>query len=323
MKGKKISVTVQELIDGLGAEMKFKVISGFNGLNRHITAAEVNRPGLALAGYYEHFAKHRLQVLGLVEINYLRNISSAEHYHRLDRLMQMKIPAFIIARNFIPLPETVALSNKYNVPIIRAPGITMKVVNKTSSWLEDQFSPSTKIHGVLMEVYGMGVLIMGKASVGKSECALSLVERGHILVGDDVVTLKLTEGMFLTGYANPIIGHHMEIRGIGIINIQSLYGVKSVRMWKHIDFVVTLEEWQEDSNYERLGIDDNSIELLGMKIPNVTIPVKSGRDTALLIETAAQNEKLKKLGFNVAREFNEHLIASMNKKNCKSNLLKM
>jgi HPr kinase/phosphorylase len=319
MKSKKIFVTVQELLDGLGTEMKFKVISGFNGLNRHITAAEVNRPGLALTGYYEHFAKHRLQVLGLVEMDYLKNISSAEHYKRLAQLMQMRIPAFIIARNFIPLPETVALSNKYNVPIIRAPGVTMKVINKTSSWLEDQFSPSTKIHGVLMEVYGMGVLIMGKASVGKSECALSLVERGHILVGDDVVTVKLTEGMYATGYTNSIIGHHMEIRGIGIVNIQSLYGVKSVRTWKHIDFVVTLEEWQENKNYERLGIDNDFIDLLGIKIPNVLIPVKPGRDVALLIETAAQNEKLKKFGFNVAREFNEHLIASMNKKNCKSN----
>ena len=315
MKSVKISVTVQELLDGLGDEMKFKVISGFKGLQRSITAAEVNRPGLALAGYYEHFAKHRLQVLGLVEMDYLKNISSSEHSKRLGRLMQMRIPAFIIARNFIPLPETVALSNKYNVPIIRAPGITMKVVNKTSMWLEEQFSPSTKVHGVLMEVYGMGVLITGKASVGKSECALSLVERGHILVGDDVVTLKLTEGMFVTGYANPIIGHHMEIRGIGIINIQSLYGVKSIRMWKHIDFVVTLEEWQDDRNYERLGIDNKLIELLGMEIPNVLIPVKSGRDVALLIETAAQNEKLKKLGFNAARDFNEHLIASMKKKN--------
>lgn len=313
MKSKKISVTVQELIDGLGAEMKFKVISGFNGLNRHITAAEVNRPGLALSGYYKHFAKHRLQVLGLVEINYLKNIPSAEHYQRLDRLMQMKIPAFIIARNFIPLPETVSLSNKYNVPIIRAPGVTMKVVNKTSAWLEDQFSPSTKIHGVLMEVYGMGVLIMGRASVGKSECALSLVERGHILVADDVIKLKLHEGTFVMGHANPRIGHHMEIRGIGIINVQSLYGVKSVRMWKHIDFVVTLEEWQENKNYDRLGMDNKSIDLLGVDTPNVLIPVKPGRDIALLIETAAQNEKLKKLGFNVAREFNEHLIASMNK----------
>ncbi len=319
MKSKKIFVTVQELIDGLGDEMKFKVISGFNGLNRHITAAEVNRPGLALTGYYEHFAKHRLQVLGLVEMNYLKSISSAEHYKRLAQLMQMRIPAFIIARNFVPLPETVALSNKYNVPIIRVPGVTMKVVNKTSAWLEDQFSPSTKIHGVLMEVYGMGVLIMGKASVGKSECALSLVERGHILVGDDVIKLKLTEGIFVTGYANPMIGHHMEIRGIGIVNIQSLYGVKSVRTWKHIDFVVTLEEWQENKSYERLGIDNKFIDLLGVKTPNVLIPVKPGRDVALLIETAAQNEKLKKLGFNVAREFNDHLIASMNKKNCKSN----
>lgn len=315
MKSEKNFVTVQQLIDGPGKQLKFKVISGFKGLNRYITAAEVNRPGLALAGYYEHFAKHRLQILGLVEISYLKSISSDEHTERISRLMQMRIPAFIIARNYIPLPETVAASNKYNVPIIRTPFITMRVMNKLSAWLEDQFSPATQVHGVLMEVHGMGVLIMGSAGVGKSECALSLVERGHILVGDDVVTLKLTEGCLITGYANKTIGHHMEIRGIGIINVQSLYGVKSIRMWKHIDFVVTLEQWQENRDYERLGLDSNYIDFLGVKVPNVLIPVKPGRDVSLLIETAAQNEKLKKLGFNVAREFNDHLLASMAGKN--------
>jgi len=307
-------VTVQNLVDKLGAEMKLKVISGFKVMNRPITAAEINRPGLALSGYYDHFAKHRIQILGLVEISYLKSITSAEHLERIGKLMQMRIPAFIIARNYIPLPETVKLSNIYNVPIIRTPFITMKVVNKISAWLEDQFAPTTKVHGVLMEVHGMGVLIMGHAGVGKSECALSLVERGHILVCDDVVSLKLTEGAFITGYTDTTIGHHMEIRGIGIINIQSLYGVKSVRMWKHIDFIVTLEEWQDNKDYERLGIDNNYIELLNTKVPNVLVPVKPGRDAALLIETAAQNEKLKKLGFNVAKEFNEHLIAALKKK---------
>jgi HPr kinase/phosphorylase len=194
---------------------------------------------------------------------------------------------------------------------MRAPGITMRVINKISAWLEEEFAPSTKVHGVLMEVHGVGVLIMGKAGVGKSECALSLVERGHILVADDVTELRTTDGLTLMGYANPRIGHHMEIRGVGIINVQSLYGVKSVRMQKHIDFIVTLEEWEEGRAYERLGMEQAYVEILGLRMPNVVIPVKPGRDVALLIETAAQNEKLRGLGFNVARAFNEQLLASM------------
>jgi HPr kinase/phosphorylase len=302
------------MLDELGESMHMSVVAGEKGLDRVITAAEVNRPGLALTGYYDYFAKHRLQVLGKVEINYLRSISSGEHTERVRELMQMRIPAFIIARNYVPLHETVDLANEYNVPIIRTPYMTMRVVNKLSAWLEEQFAPTTQVHGVLMEVHGVGVLIMGKASVGKSECALSLVERGHILVADDVITLKVSEGTLLTGYANPMLGHHMEIRGIGIVNVQSLYGVKSVRMWKHIDFVVTLEPWQENRNYERLGLDLEFSEILGIKLPNVVIPVKPGRDVALLIETAAQNTKLQSLGFNAAQQFNKQLLASMQDK---------
>jgi len=302
------------MLDELGTSMHMTVVAGEKGLDRIITAAEVNRPGLALTGYYDYFAKHRLQVLGKVEINYLRSIESAEHTERVRALMKMRIPAFIITRNYIPLAETVNLANEYNVPIIRTPYMTMRVVNKLSAWLEEQFAPTTQVHGVLMEVHGVGVLIMGKASVGKSECALSLVERGHILVADDVITLKVTEGILLTGYANPQLGHHMEIRGIGIVNVQSLYGVKSVRLWKHIDFVVTLEPWQENRNYDRLGIDQEFTEILGLKLPNVVIPVKPGRDVALLIETAAQNAKLKSHGFNVAQQFNAQLLSSMQTK---------
>ena len=256
-------VTVQDLVDNLGEERKLKVISGFKGMNRHITAAEINRPGLALSGYYDHFAKHRIQILGLVEISYLKSISSAEHLERIGRLMQMRIPAFIIARNYVPLPETVMLSNRYNVPIIRTPLITMRVVNKISAWLEDQFAPRTKVHGVLMEVHGMGVLIMGHAGVGKSECALSLVERGHILVCDDVVSLKLTEGAFITGYADPTIGHHMEIRGLGIINIAHLFGVAAIRDKKQVQIIVNLEDWDPNKNYDRIGSDDVTEEIMG------------------------------------------------------------
>jgi len=306
------TVKVRQLLDAMSAEMHLRVVAGHAGIDRQITAAEVNRPGLALAGWYNYFAKHRLQVLGKVEIYYLRRLRADERKTCLRTLMKMRIPAFIVTRNYVPPQELIELSNAFNVPVIRCPGVTMRVVNKLSVWLEDQFAPSCQMHATLMEVYGVGVLIMGKAGVGKSECALSLVERGHILVADDVIKLRVCEGCLLTGYANPRIGHHMEIRGIGIINVQSLYGVKSVRMYKHIDFVVTLELWQEGVSYDRLGIDPQYIEMLGVRLPNVVIPVKPGRDIALLIETAAQNAKLKSLGFNVARSFNEQLLANMN-----------
>lgn len=304
-------ITVRDLLDSMSREAGLSIHSGEEGLDRRITAAEVNRPGLALTGWYKYFAKHRLQVLGKVELYYLKSLSSERHTEIIRELMKMRIPAFIIARNYRPLPETVALSNEYSVPVLRSPIVTMRLVNKLSAWLEEQFALSTQVHGTLMEVHGVGVLIMGKAGVGKSECALSLVERGHILVCDDVITVKVTEGSFVTGFANEKLGHHMEIRGVGIINVQSLYGVKSIRMWKHIDFVVTLEPWREGEQYDRLGMEQEFKEILGVSLPNVTIPVKPGRDIALLIETAAQSFKLKDHGFDVARAFNDKLIATM------------
>ena len=307
-------ITVNDLINDLGKTLGLKVVSGERGLNRPITAAEVNRPGVALTGWYKYFAQHRLQVLGMVEINYLKHISSNEHLAVMRKLMKMRIPAFIVARNYVPLPETIKLSNEYGVPIIRAPGITMNIVNKISTWLEDQFAPIINVHGSLLEVNGEGILIIGKPGVGKSETTLALVERGHIFVADDVIKLKLTEGPSITGYTSKELGHHMEIRGIGIINVQSLYGAKSVRMWKHIDFVVSLENWVDGKKYERLGLEHATIEYLGVKLPNVTIPLKPGRDAALLIETAAQNEKLKALGFNTAKAFNDRLLEIMQNK---------
>ena len=308
---KRHTVSVKQMMDALAADLQMRVVAGSEGLTREITAAEVNRTGLALAGWYTYFAKHRIQVLGKVEVYYLQRLSSAERSIRLRTLMKMRIPAFIVTRNYRAPAELIELGNNFNIPIIRSPGVTMRVINKISLWLEDQFAPSSIVHGTFLEVYGVGVLIMGRSSVGKSECALSLIERGHILVADDIVTIRVTEGTLLTGYANPRLGHHMEIRGIGIINVQSLYGVKSVRMYKHIDFVVTLVPWEENEKYDRLGLDQEYIEFLGIKLPNVLMPVKSGRDIALLIETAAQNAKLKGLGFSVARNFNEHLLASM------------
>ena len=307
-----LPVSVRQLLDALGADMHMRVVAGHTGIDRQITAAEVNRPGLALAGWYDYFAKHRLQVLGKVEVYYLRRLRADARRTCLRTLMKMRIPAFIVTRNYIAPQELIDLGNSFNIPVIRCPGVTMQVINKLSVWLEDQFAPSCQVHATLMEVYGVGVLIMGKAGVGKSECALSLVERGHILVADDVIKLRVSEGSLLTGYTNPRIGHHMEIRGIGIINVQALYGVKSVRMYKHVDFVVTLEPWQEGVSYDRLGIDPQYVEILSVQLPNVLIPVKPGRDIALLIETAAQNAKLKSLGFNVARSFNEQLLANMN-----------
>ncbi len=314
MKKNEKIITVNDLINDLGSILGLKVVSGERGLNRPITAAEVNRPGVALTGWYKYFAQHRLQVLGMVEINYLKHISSEKHKEVMHRLMKMRIPAFIVARNYIPPSETVQLSNEYGIPIIRAPGITMNIVNKISTWLEDQFAPTIKVHGSLLEVNGEGILIVGKPGVGKSETTLALVERGHIFVADDVIKLKLTEGPSITGYTSNELGHHMEIRGIGIINIQSLYGAKSVRMWKHIDFVVSLENWIDGKKYERLGLKHATVEYLGVNLPNVTIPLKPGRDAALLIETAAQNEKLKTLGFNTAKAFNDRLLEIMQNK---------
>ena len=305
------SIEVGEFFQALGSQNHLTVVSGERGMTRKITTSELNRPGMALTGYYDDFAEYRIQILGLVEVCYLAKMKEEDQRERLSRLLQMHIPCVVVTRGYEPPPVLIELSDKFGVPVMTTPDVTMPFMNRVSKWLDEVFSPRAIVHGELVEVFGVGVLIQGKSGVGKSECALSLVSRGHIFVADDVVKLRISSEKGLVGAVNEKSGHHMELRGVGIVNVMSLYGVKGIRMEKSIDLVVTLFNWEERDQIDRSGLEESTTEILGQTLPHMQIPVKPGRDVALLIEAAAQTFKLKSLDFDVAKRFNDQLIDSM------------
>ena len=309
MKG----ITVRQFYKVMKDRLKLRLIAGEKGLDRLIKVAELNRPGLALSGYFEYFAKKRVQVLGKVEIKYLSSLSQKERYRQVRQLFQENIPCVIVARNFVVPPVVIEASEDTSIPLFRSHVITMNLVNAATDYLEDEFAPSTMIHGTLLEVYGMGVLIRGKSGVGKSECALALIKRGHRLITDDVVKARVTEGKNLVGSGAALTRHHMEIRGLGIINVETLFGAGCVRDEKRVDMMITLEEWNSKKEYERLGLVDKTTKILGIKIPSLVLPVRPGRDIALLVETASLNQRLKGMGYHSAKELNRKLLETMDR----------
>lgn len=307
-------ITVQEFFNEMQEKLRLDLAAGKEGMQNLIRVAEVNRPGLALAGYFDYFARHRVQVLGKVEITYTQRLSKKERTAQFRQLMEQQIPTCIVARHFVPPPELLEVAEKAKVPIFRSPLITMHLVNRVTLYLEDKFAPTTTMNGNLLEVFGVGVLILGKSGVGKSECALSLIKRGHRLVADDVVKIKLEDNRTLIGCGSTVTRHHMEIRGLGIINVQTLFGAGCVRDSKRIDVVISLEEWDAAKEYERLGLEDRTMEILGVDLSHVIIPVRPGRDIGLLVETASLNQRLKWMGLHSARDFNKNLMEMMQAK---------
>lgn len=307
MKG----ITVKEFYGKLKDKLKLSLIAGNKGLERRISVAEINRPGLAFAGYFKYFASKRVQVIGKVEMKYLNSISEEKRRFQIEKLLDCDIPCFIVSRNYKPTKEMVDESNKRNIPLFRSPLVTMTLLNKATIFLEEQFAPSTSIAGDLLEIFGVGVLLRGESGVGKSECALSLIKRGHRLISDDVVKVVLRGGDTIVGSGNPVTRHHMEIRGLGIINVQTLFGASCIRDSKRIDLVVAMEEWDSKKDYERLGLEDKNFNILGVELPYVLLPVRPGRDIALLVEVACLNQRLKWLGYHSARDLNDRLIGLM------------
>ncbi|MEA1927646.1 MAG: HPr(Ser) kinase/phosphatase [Candidatus Auribacterota bacterium] len=297
MKG----ITVSQFYDSLKEKLGLKLVAGDKGLKRKILISEINRPGLILTGYEKYFANRRGQVLGKVEITYLRGLSSEKRKERIGILFRQKIPFCIIARNYRPPRELLSEANKSGIPIFRSSMITTRLLNLCMISLEEMVAPSTSVISNLVEVYGVGVIIKGKSGVGKSECTLSLVERGHRLVSDDYIYVRLMEGTYLLGEGSELTRFHMEIRGLGIIDVRTLFGVGCVRQRKRIDLAVTLEPWDPEKEYERLGLDDDFISILGIKIPHIILPVGPGRDLALLIEVAALNHRIKLMGYHSAK----------------------
>jgi HPr kinase/phosphorylase len=298
MKG----LTVKQFYDTLKDKLNLRLVAGEKGLKRRILISEINRPGLALSGYIDFFANRRGQVLGKVEISYLRSLSPAERKNRVGTFLKQKIPFCIVARNYIPPDELISAADRIGIPIFRSTLITTHLLNLCTISLEEIFSPHTSIIANLVEVYGVGVLIQGKSGVGKSECTLSLVERGHRLVSDDYIYVRLIDGVYLEGQGSQLTRFHMEIRGLGIIDVRNLFGVGCVRQRKRLDLAVTLEIWEREKEYERLGLDEEYIKILGVSIPHILIPVGPGRDLALLIEVAALNHRIKMMGYHAAQE---------------------
>ena len=280
----------------------------------HISMIEVNRPGLQLSGFYEYFAFSRVQIMGMVEWTYYASLESEVRRQRADKLFSYPIPCLIISRDLSVYDELLHAAKKYNRPILRTSLATTKLVNQLINYLEDKLAPVITKHGVLVDVYGIGVLILGESGVGKSETALELIKRGHRLVADDAVEIKRLDDHTLEGTAPELIRHYMEIRGIGLLDIVQLYGVGAVRTSKFVNLIVELEYWKEDKQYERLGLDEETMEILGVKIHKLTIPVKPGRNLAVIMEVAARNHRQKRMGFNAAEALNNKLMKHMQDK---------
>ncbi|MHB8961824.1 MAG: HPr(Ser) kinase/phosphatase [Saccharofermentanales bacterium] len=275
-----------------------------------ISVADVTRPGLQLAGYFDHFGPDRIQVIGNMETAYLDKLTHEDRLMRVDALFSTGIPCFILTRHHNVYPEVEASALKYNIPVLRTDDITSMFMSSLVKFLNVELAPRSSMHGVLIEVYGEGILILGESGVGKSETALEVVKRGHRLIADDLVEVMRVSDTTLLGRAPEIIRHLIEIRGIGILDVKELYGVSSVKMQENINFVINLEIWDEKKSYERLGIQEETTEVLGINVPSITIPVRPGRNLAIIVEVAAINFRQKQMGYNAARALTDRVFGA-------------
>jgi len=299
--------------------LNLRCLCGRKGLPREITTPDLNRPGLALSGFYESFAWNRLQIFGRGENAYLKTLEEEGRTESLQKLFTYPIPCCIFTHDIPPGKLFTATAEAADCPILQTDLPSSEFSSRVIRVLSDIFAPQTTVHGVLVEVYGIGILIVGDSGVGKSETALELVERGHRLVADDVVEIRCVNGAMLLGQgANKVIGHHMEIRGLGIINVTHLFGVGAIRDKKQIQLVCNLEEWDSNKVYDRIGTEELTTEILGVRVAKLEIPVKPGRNIPIIIETAAMNERLKKMGYHSAKEFNQNVLRWLESENARA-----
>ena len=273
----------------------------------HLTVEDVARPGLQLAGYFDHFEPMRLQVMGNVEMSYLEKLTPKERSIIFDRLFSYKFPALLIARNIPPDDQCMEMARKHNITILRSPEATSTLVSTIITYLKAALAPRITRHGVLVEVYGEGILLIGDSGIGKSEAAVELLKRGHRLIADDAVEIKKVSTNSLVGTAPELIRNYIELRGIGIINVAKLFGVGAVRSQNEINLVVKIVPWNTLEVYDRLGLEEQYMEILGVNIPMNTIPITPGRNLAMILEVAAMNNRQKKMGYNAALEFTEQI----------------
>ena len=272
-----------------------------------ITRSEINRPGLQLTGFFEYFTPERIQIFGRVESIYLSQLSYEERYKKLNDYLEKRPVCLVIARSIEPPPEMVELAKKYEVPFYSTGMSTTNFVSALIASLNIHLAPTITRHGVLVEVYGEGILILGDSGIGKSETAIELIKRGHRLIADDAVEISKVSEKTLVGRAPSIIRHYMELRGIGIIDVRRIFGTGAVKETEKIELVIKFEPWVDGKLYDRMGLDNETVEILGINIPSITVPVRPGRNLAAILEIAAMNQRLKKMGYNTAEEFNKKL----------------
>ena len=303
-------VSIKDIIK----DLNFNVVYMPEDKEYYVTSQELNRTGLQFSGYFEYFAYERLQIVGKAEYNYFSNMDIKTRESILDEFFSYEIPALIVSRDLEVKPDVIEKAKKYKRVLLSTKRSTTRIMNLLSSYLDNKLAPNTTIHGVLVDVYGIGVLIKGESSIGKSETALELIQKGHRLVADDAVEIKRIDDGYLVGQSPELLRHFMEIRGIGIIDVRSLYGVGAIKTTKKIDLIVHLEGWNDSKYYDRLGLDKEYESILGEKVEKLVVPVKPGRNTAMIIEVAAMNFRQKGMGYDAAQEFTKKLSELIDKK---------
>jgi HPr kinase/phosphorylase len=307
-------LSVKDLLEEKTAQLDLHILAGKEGLNRKITSLEVHRPGLALSGEVDILLPGQIQILDREELGYLKKLDFRRKSTALQKIFLKKIPCFIITSNFNPPQEFVKMARRAKIPILKTPISISTFMNRLSPFLEDRLALTKFIQGVMVEIYGLGILILGVTGIGKSECALELISRGHRLIAGEVVGIKQRGGNILSGFAKEPIRYFLEIQGLGIIDVQKLFGASAVRNSAKIDLVVKLEEWDRTREYELLGFDQKYTTILGVKVPEVVIPVRSGRNIAIIIEVAAINHRLRKEGYSAISQLDKELIKIIQRK---------
>jgi HPr kinase/phosphorylase len=306
-ESRKESITVGYLFQATHKRFKLKQLNGENGFDNLIKDKNLHRPGLALAGYVELFTYNRVQMIGNTEIRYLSSLDATHRKLAFSRLLEFKIPCIILTNNNMVEEKLLQASSAKGIPVFGTPFETTKIAYFLADFLDDQFSPQIVVHGSLVDVYGVGVLLMGRSGIGKSEIALDLIERGHRLVADDVVMLVRKGEAILMGAGTDLVKHFMEIRGLGLIDVRSMFGIRAIRFQKRVELVVELEEWKPNHDYTRTGLDAENMRILDVEIPHVRLPIFPGKNVTVITEVIALNYLLKHYGYDAAQEFAKKL----------------
>jgi HPr kinase/phosphorylase len=305
------AITVERFYTQHASSLQLTLLAGAGGLKRIIREPTVNRPGLVLSGFTRYFAYKRVQVIGNAEANFLKSLPRQDRLERYQTFFSYRLPCVVFSRHLQPDRLFLKTAEAAGVPIFRCPFVTMKFINLATLALEMMFAPRGTEMGSMVDILGVGVILRGESGIGKSESVLALIERGYSLVADDITKVTLVDGREVVGTSVEVTRNHMEVRGIGIINVAAMFGVRSVRLDKRVDLVITLKSWNEVPDVDRLGMEQEYVKILGVDIPHITIPVRPGRDLARLIEVAALHIKLRSAGYNPAKELNERLISRM------------